>query len=400
MDTTSENVGTAEEIKYTAFDLNTEIFQMLSDEPFWASFSREVDKTPSTAIPTAAIRINPHTIQYEMLYNPQWFASLSWKERVDIVKHEYFHAILQHLDGSRFPKTDDADEHKLRNIAMDLAINSHLSNLPMGACIPGMKPFEKYKTGLTAEIYLQQLRDETEQFKDMLSNMEGMDVHDFFNDDSIPESVKQLAAQRLKESMKRAAREANQKNWGSVPQSIKEEIISFIEGKLDWRGLLRYFIKTSRRADRHHTIRKINRRFPMIHPGAKVQRTANIAIAIDQSGSVSNEMLEMFYGELNKLSQYATFTMIPFDTEVEEDHIHEWKKGKREVAKRYRSGGTCFTAPTKWCNQHGGFDGLIIMTDMAAEKPIPSKCKRMWITDADGKRSQYFSTDELVVAIE
>jgi predicted metal-dependent peptidase len=135
VDTTIENVGTAEEIKYTAFDLNTEIFQMLSDEPFWASFSREVDKTPSTAIPTAAIRINPHTIQYEMFYNPQWFASLSWKERVDIVKHEYFHAILQHLDGSRFPKTDDADEHKLRNIAMDLAINSHLSNLPIGACI-------------------------------------------------------------------------------------------------------------------------------------------------------------------------------------------------------------------------------------------------------------------------
>ena len=66
---------------------------------------------------------------------------------------------------------------------------------------------------------------------------------------------------------------------------------------------------------------------------------------------------------------------------------------------RVMCGGTCFDAPTKWVNERN-FDGMIILTDMAAPKPIPAKCQRMWMTDQQGKDSQYFTTNERVIVIE
>jgi hypothetical protein len=57
------------------------------------------------------------------------------------------------------------------------------------------------------------------------------------------------------------------------------------------------------------------------------------------------------------------------------------------------------TAPTDYVNQHG-FDGHIILTDMYAPKPKPSKCQRMWMTDGYHARNPYFVTKERVIAIE
>ena len=60
----------------------------------------------------------------------------------------------------------------------------------------------------------------------------------------------------------------------------------------------------------------------------KVNRTAKIAISIDQSGSVSDAMLQAFFSELNGLSKLAEFTVVPFDTHVDESKVYVWKKGR------------------------------------------------------------------------
>ena len=58
------------------FDLNKHVARLLMDEPFFAVLSRNIDKTPSNALPTAGVRVNPDTAQFEMLYNPQYFEGL------------------------------------------------------------------------------------------------------------------------------------------------------------------------------------------------------------------------------------------------------------------------------------------------------------------------------------
>jgi predicted metal-dependent peptidase len=171
-----------------------------------------------------------------------------------------------------------------------------------------------------------------------------------------------------------------------------------LTSKVDWRKVLRYFVKTSQRASKRSTPKRLNRRYAYVHPGRKVNRTANIAISIDQSGSVSDSMLAAFYAELNKLADIATFTVVPFDTEVAKDAVFVWKKGQSHPQKRYMYGGTCFNAPTEYVNA-GKFDGHIVLTDMMAPKPKASKCQRMWMTTNEMAERPYFKTTERVIAI-
>jgi predicted metal-dependent peptidase len=180
---------------------------------------------------------------------------------------------------------------------------------------------------------------------------------------------------------------------------MRQDIMDRIATKIDWRKVLRYFVKTSQRSDKRSTPRRLNKRYPRVHPGKRVRRHAKIAISIDQSGSVDDGMLSAFYAELDKLASLAEFTVIPFDTEVAEDHVYVWKKGERRKAERVRYGGTDFNPPTEWVNART-FDGHIVLTDLMAPKPASSKCQRMWMTTRYYAERPYFKTNEMIVAID
>jgi predicted metal-dependent peptidase len=111
-------------------------------------------------------------------------------------------------------------------------------------------------------------------------------------------------------------------------------------------------------------------------------------------------MLAAFFAELQGLAKYAEFTVIPFDTEVQAAEVYVWKKGQRKIWERVSCGGTCFNAPTEYVNKRGDFDGHIILTDMEAPRPIPSKCQRMWMTTPEHAARPYFQTNEKVIAID
>jgi len=406
-----------------SFDLKLHAYRLLMDEPFFAALSRKIEKREDRSIPTAGVRVCPDTAQFEMIYNPEFFASLPEKHIKGVLKHEFYHLIFEHVT-SRKP---EGVKHMVWNICADLAINSHLvGELPDMACMPGGPNFEDMPLGKSAEWYLanfpERPEDEEGEGKEggngepsegdgeqQPGQGEGgqpgsFDDHSGWDDaNASPEqqAANQMAKERLKQAMKQAAQEASQSpnGWGSVSGDIKKEIIKRLETKVDWRKVLRYFIKTSQRANKTSTIKRINRRYAYVHPGKKVKRQAKIAIAIDQSGSVSDHMLEAFFSELNALAKLATFTVIPFDTEVNEKLVYEWKKGQNHKAERVMCGGTCFDAPTEYVNKRGDFDGVIILTDMEAPKPKRCKAQRMWLTDERGASRPYFQTNERVIAV-
>jgi predicted metal-dependent peptidase len=401
--------------KKIEFDLNKHTFRLLQQEPFFASLSRRIHKSPSYAVPTAGVRINPHNQQFEMVYNPDFMGGLTDKEKLGVLMHEYYHIIFEHVT-TRLPSGGMSMKW---NIATDLAINSHIADmLPEGGCIPSKvgTPFEKYPMGLSAEAYLKLIEDD-EQFKKDPEDGQGGEggegdgeggsslADHAFDDHSgweeVDEETKQIAKEHLKEAMKKASEDASKANgWGTISADVRKQIMEAITPKIDWKKVLRYFIKKSQRADKRSTVRRINKRFPLIHAGKKVRRQAQIAISIDQSGSVSDSMLASFFSELNKLASLAEFTVIPFDTEVDPSLVYVWKKGESKTWVRVKCGGTCFNAPTKYVNDQRKFDGHIILTDMEAQKPIRSLCQRMWMTNQQGKDNPYFSTQELVIAID
>jgi len=374
------------------------------------------------------------------------------------ILHELWHIVLGHV-SHRLPATGMS---KVWNYATDLAINSHLMDaeaggtdhhLPPGCLFPGEGPFAEFPRGLSAEAYLtllQEQQDEQDE-QDEQDDDEGEDQqdqqgqpgeggeggqqdgqggeggegdqpgdgagqqaggdpaphgdHEGWTDaaaaggDLDDHEARQVAEERLREAIEQAADEADSKGHGWGSAGCNRSIIrDRVRRKVNWRAILRSFVKATVKADKFSTVRRPNRRIPGL-PGRRVDRAAHIAVSIDQSGSVSTAMLQAFYAELATLSKIVSFTVIPFDDTVFEDGVHVWEKGARFDAKRYRCGGTNFNAPTRYVNERS-FDGHIVLTDMYAPKPVPSKCKRMWMTDQDGLRYQQFQTHERVIVIE
>jgi len=417
----------------TNFNLDEHIVNLLRDEPFFAALSRRMEKVSTKSVPTAGVKFNEERCRFEMYYNPEFLSELHQQDPKfvkGVLLHEFYHIVLLHVT-TRIP---DGKMTKKWNIATDLAINSELTSyaldhttpsgysvessmLPVDrALIPTIGPFESMAPHLSAEEYMNLLPEQSEDSKSESGEGEpqdsgdskgdasqgegnGFDDHSDWGDSDGTDEKRKIAEERLKESIKEAFVEAQSKGYGSVSTAMRKTIKEAITPKVNWRAILRSFVKASQRADKTSTIKRLNRRYAYIHPGKKSRRQAKIAISIDQSGSVSDSMLTAFYSELEKLAQLAEFTIVPFDTEVSTDHIHVWKKGERHEKARYLHGGTCFNAPTKWVNENS-FDGHIVLTDMEAPKPISSKCQRMWMTTKHCAERPYFQTNERVIAID
>ena len=401
------------------FDLNLHTARLLMREPFFAALSRRIDKIRTDSVPTAGVRVNPDSAQFELFYNPKFMGALTDEHKMGVLMHEFYHIIFEHVT-TRKP---ESGIRQIDNIAMDLSINGLPEMFgklpceadpgpilveggePMKGCLPGEGKFADLPAGQTYEWYLAELEKMKEESEangegDPFGDEDSFDVHDGFGEGGGNQQANEIAKERLKEAVKKAAEEADRAgNWGSVSQSMKKAIKERLQTKVDWKKMLRYFVRTSQRADKRTTPRRLNKRFPRIHPGKRVRRQAKIAISIDQSGSVDDGMLASFYSELDNLAQFAEFTVIPFDTRVAEDKVYVWKKGERRKAERVLHGGTSFDAPTEYVNK-GKFDGHIVLTDMCAPKPIASKCQRMWMTTVEYARNPYFTTNEIVVAID
>ena len=168
---------------------------------------------------------------------------------------------------------------KIDNIAMDLAING-LPEMhgklpceadpgpvlteggePMKGGLPGEGKFADLPSGQTYEWYLAELEKMQEESKqngegDPFGDEDSFDVHDGFGQGGGNQAANEIAKERLKEAVKKAAEEADKAgNWGSVSQSMKKTIKERLQTKVDWKKMLRYFVRTSQRADKRSTLR-------------------------------------------------------------------------------------------------------------------------------------------------
>ena len=471
--------------KAKTYDLATDVLRLLKNEPFFATVSRFITKRKTMSIPTAAISINPETYRPVMYYNPVFMVALNEVQRRAVIKHEYYHLILNHLTHMRLDQTDKS-KHKLFNISMDLAINSFLvGELPEFGCFPGQGIFKDLEAKKATEWYIQailaneEIRDELNMDengaqkpcpqcnnsgyieKDDGSGGEGegenpggngSDGHSHGDSDQscdcsggdgegdgdcshkpssggggsqkkpcpccnkhgidshiwgdLTEEEKNIVEKKMRRLLgdavyetRRLGNDENNKGWGSCSIETRNELEKWLKSRLNWKGVLKRFVQASIKSEPYSTIKKINKRYPWQHPGRAKRRTANIAVAIDQSGSVGNKLLENFFGELNALSKLASFTVIPFDHEVFDDKVFRWAKGRNYPPERVLCGGTDFSAPTIWANENGPFDGLIILTDMEAPKPVPSRMQRMWITSESCAERAYYKPEREIVLV-
>lgn len=440
----------------TEFNLEKHLIVFLQESPFYAELSRHIRKQSTKDLPTAGVTFNKETDELVLLWNPEFFESLSNGEIKGVLLHEFNHLIFGHLAARR------REPHKTWNIATDLAINSLIVSqagsrrdddrqdsrvLPREGLIPGQRPYmdaemlakakpehraayEQFADIIasfpmlqTSEWYFFKLQEEaqknsgdSEQEKavrrllggegddgDMVIVIGGdsMDNHDGW--DNIPEEMRPYVEGRIKAVLEKAVNHADQQanGWGNMPVSVQAEIRRSISNVVNWRSVLRQFVGSLVRGERTTSIKRINRRYPYIHPGVKRGYTAKLAIAIDQSGSVDDVQLTSFFAELSSLTKRVSVDILPFDTHIDPKDVFEWKKGANPPVKRVRGGGTDFNAPTNFVNDpknRGKWDGLLIMTDGECSAPDVSRVKRGWVLSKGHKLM--FDTNELQVFVD
>ncbi len=407
-----------------AFELDPHLIRLMWDEPFFSKILRTVTKVKTNSIPTAGVLAKEGDIK--MWWNPAFLAGLTTPQVKGLLKHECFHLIFEHTTTRRH------DPHLLWNYATDLAINSMIpeEELPEGGLIPGKafrkltdeekakmgeKRVERYETvsakiqtlpkNMSAEWYFAQLQDVKDEIMDDAAeggesgegqpgDGEGsgqpgegkgpglpgpMDDHDGW--DELDDEERELVKGKVKKALEDAVREADRSGqWGSIGAEARGTLREMISKEISWKAVLKQFCGLSRRANRESNIKRLNRKYTGIHPGTHRGYTSSIAIYIDQSGSVGDKDLELFFGELKQLARHTKFTLYNFDTEVDENSEREWHRNRTPGLARTRCGGTCFRAPTKHANKNKHrFDGYLILTDGEASDPGPTRIKRGWV---------------------
>jgi len=383
------------------FNLDDHLVALLFKEPFYADIIRSLHKERTEKIPTAGVLFKDDIMK--MWWNPLFLAAYNSAQVSGILKHESLHLALEHTTTRRY------NPHVLWNWACDLAINSTLTEEEMPPC--GLRPgkkfniphdfsewtpeqqarhlklsalIESFPLHLTSEEYFARLLED-ETVKEMMAKgegevqpgMDGMDDHSGW--DELSDEEREYVAGKVRQAVKEAMEKADSKNaWGSVPAGMREEIRKKVRGEIDWRSVLKQFVGATHRADRTSSVFRVNKKYPGIHPGFSREYTPRIHVYMDQSGSVGDDDIALFFGELTALSTRAQFTLFYFDTEVDEENKLEWRKGTLPKTLRTRCGGTDFEAPTRHAAKTKP-EGYIILTDGGAPKPSHSRIRRAWV---------------------
>ena len=379
------------------FNLDPHLVNLLLHEPFFSHLLRRMSKEKSEAISTAGVIVKDESLF--MLWNPKFLAALKSIEIRGLLKHECYHLVFNHCTGRR------QDPPLLWNWATDLAINSLIPSreLPEMGLVPGrpidlshitdpdqIKKWKKLSTfieGLppkkASEWYMEMIKS-NKDISEMIEESAGGEMIPFDDHEGwgqLSDEERQILEGKIKSALSEAVKKCDRTGqWGSVSASTQSQLRQMVSDSVDWKRVLHSFCGRSQRMNKVRTHKKINRKYPYIHPGTKKGHSANLAVFIDQSGSVSNSDLELFFGALNSFGKITSFTIFPFDTSVDEKGSVRWKRGKKIPPKRTRYGGTSFNAVERYIKKRGAeFDGHIILTDGEASDPGISIQRRCWV---------------------
>jgi predicted metal-dependent peptidase len=261
-------------------------------------------------------------------YNNGFVHKLTPKEAEFGFAHEVLHNVFDHM-GRR-----DSRDPTLSNIAADYAANQILKDERIGVVPNFIKIFQddKYR-GMSYEQIYDILYEKAEKI-DIGSLGELLDEHldgegdgdgdgnEDGNKDGkgrprLTEEEKKQIRDEMKEAVMAAAQSAGA---GRIPAGIRRMISDFTEPKMDWRQILRMNIQSIFKSN--FSFARPNRKSQhcgAILPGMMNEETIDVSVAIDMSGSISDEMAKDFISEVKGImDEYKDFRLDLwcFDTQV------------------------------------------------------------------------------------
>jgi predicted metal-dependent peptidase len=361
--------------------------ELMLKEPYYGFFLIMLNKLwDSKRVPTAGVSKNG--INYQLTINPEFWESLSENHRLGLLKHELLHIAFGHL--TTFFKFTNK---KLANVAMDCEINQYISKqyLPEGGIdIDNYTDIQLDRKAGARYYYdkLNQLQDEKDKngtcgdsnMDKLLENIENGDIpdHSTWEDfEDLTEAEQKLIEKQLQKVLT-DAKEQTEKKRGTVPGEIEGLIIveEIVKPKFDWRGFIRRFTGVSTKVFTKKIRRKENRRFEA-NPGLKVKMKQHMLLAIDTSGSVSDDELKEFMSEIYHIYKCGVdITIVQCDTTIRSIEPY---KGKFEMSVQGR-GGTEFDPVLEYFNENQKkYTSLVYFTDGECWTHVRPKGNILWV---------------------
>jgi predicted metal-dependent peptidase len=270
-------------------------------------------------------------------YNTRFIKMLKPKEIEFLFGHEVLHCVYDHFGrrGNRDPM--------LFNIANDYCVNADLKEHRVGEFITSVPCLydAKYK-GMSSEEIYDILYENAEKInvKDLISKMldehlddqEGKDPSGSGGQDSdqeikgrpqLSESERAKIRDEIKEAMLSAAQTCDA---GNIPAGVKRMIQQLTEPQMNWRELLRMQLESTIKSD--YTWMRSSRKgwhVDAVMPGMKTTDAIDIAVAIDTSGSISEQQAREFLSEVQGIMEAFDSYRIhvfTFDTECYNPQIY------------------------------------------------------------------------------
>ncbi len=356
-------------------DIHKVILKLLLELPFYGYVASGISPVKTTSVKTIRMVSIP---ERKLYYHPDWFASLSEEHQMGAVMHELLHLILLH------PFRRGERELKLWSVACDIAVNELLPGHYLAAdavTADGIsaKLKRRLEPGKTAEYYYEKLSEGEELFSffalegDSIVISEG---NQSLRADLIPdESGSQTEVKALKQEIADTLEEAGAN--GELPpelQSIAWEV--YREYRLNWRILLKRFLTGRGKIVVRKSYKRQSRRYENL-PGTKRSIGVHALLAIDESGSISDNSVMQFYRELLLINRITgvSIQVTRFDTKCSDpvslsSFITEHKREKR--------GGTDFR-PVFTLADELRIPLVILFTDGEGQLPDSVNQKTLWV---------------------
>ena len=328
---------------------------------------------------------------YNIYVNPSFCETLSLDETAFVFAHEVMHCVLGHIDrrGSRQPEQ--------WNYAIDYATNLMLVEL--GLKMPKVGLLDRNYRGMTAEDIYDRLSEAAKESEKDDGSGTGLgegkgqawDIH-LAPDDLRGQSVRAKefpSAEERKRLRISITKGMESKLRGVAPGLFDSEIKQARGGNVPWRALVARFFTGLRQDDyRMFPPNKKHLWRGIYLPSIGTPGPSHIAVAVDTSGSMSDEVLGEILGEIDKLRSVTNcrLTLIQCDAEVQK--VEDFEATDETQFERYQfygRGGTAFEPVFDWiaekaANSFFQLDALIYLTDGFGSFPKkPPSYPLLWI---------------------
>lgn len=357
---------------------------LINGAPFDASIFMSMRFEPDESQPTAMTDCATW-----VKYNPHWFEQLQHESIATVLAHEAMHKWTLHAFRGQ------GMDAMVYNIAGDFIINAELHRRgfvfgpEMGqrstvAQMIAMWSKGNYQVGFAFDASLD-TEATTEGIYDMLiphrppREESGGPGKGSFDDHKEPDPNADPKASEQGVAVDVLTAAATAKMQGELSAAAKRIVGELTKPVEDWRSLLKRFFANARNQRRsndtgyHRPGRRTQPDMVAIMPARRYEPYGDYVIAIDTSGSITDEELADYQNQTNAImQQLRPERIIVIYCHAAIDKVEVFKVGEKVVFGEHESGGTDFRPPFDYVRKHKiNPVAFVYFTDMYG--PAPEK---------------------------